>query len=210
MIRCVYNYYLDPVPARNAELQLCMKKLGENSLIQEFHIIHSGNDSFVPHRSLFSGKTLFEYLCEDRPTFRKLFELANKVVKPEDITIFINSDCYISDEGIKLIIDNLADGMVYCLSRWDLTPSGNLVAYHLPYSQDAWIFKGQIKLPKVCNFLIGAPGCDNRLASELYNIGYTLKNPAEDVILVHVHNSNIRRRLGLVGCPYRDIEITGV
>jgi hypothetical protein len=59
-------------------------------------------------------------------------------------------------------------------------------------SQDSWIFKTPIKVDERLNFLMGKPGCDNRIVQVLHENGYNVKNPSMQIISKHLHISNHR------------------
>eukprot|EP00697_Spironema_sp_BW2_P001966 gnl/Spiro4/12637_TR6682_c0_g2_i1.p3 gnl/Spiro4/12637_TR6682_c0_g2~~gnl/Spiro4/12637_TR6682_c0_g2_i1.p3 ORF type:complete len:109 (+),score=0.73 gnl/Spiro4/12637_TR6682_c0_g2_i1:617-943(+) len=84
-------------------------------------------------------------------------------------------------------------GKAYCLSRHDVTADGSLVfpANIAPISQDSWIFLAP--LPFVdCDFQLGKPGCDNRIAFEFQRAGLRVSNPCLSIVCKHLHASAIR------------------
>jgi hypothetical protein len=105
----------------------------------------------------------------------------------DGINILANSDIYF-DETLSLAQD-IKEGEVYCLSRWDKTDSGikHLNAWD---TQDAWIFRGKMNVD--ANFDLGTPGCDNRIAYVLQKAGYKVLNPSCSIRAIHVHQSNHR------------------
>ena len=61
----------------------------------------------------------------------------------------------------------------------------------LTLSQDVWAFKAP--LPKVdAKFLMGKPGCDNRIAYEFRRAGLRVNNPAYSIMAAHLHMSQKR------------------
>ena len=74
------------------------------------------------------------------------------------------------------------------MCRWDgngPVPFGN-------GSQDSWIFRGKVTIPKYCDFFLGIPGCDNRIAWELKEVGYLMSNPTLSIRNFHIHESDFR------------------
>ena len=68
---------------------------------------------------------------------------------------------------------------VLCLSRHDVCEDGALQfdSHVATLSQDVWAFRPP--LPKVgAQFLMGKPGCDNRIAYEFRKAGMRVNNPA--------------------------------
>jgi hypothetical protein len=79
-----------------------------------------------------------------------------------------------------------------CVSRWDIHSDGTASLFEHGESQDAWIFDAPIRqFP--CDFPLGVPGCDNRLAWEAAAAGLTLHNPARSLRAYHLHLSRVRR-----------------
>lgn len=133
-----------------------------------------------------------------RPTFAELFAVANRLTAPDDINVIANTDVSF-DDTIRAADDNLDIGECWALSRDD---------NHSADSQDAWVFYGPIIVPPECDFAAGIPGCDNRLAFLLDQVGYRLTNPCHTVRVRHHHASGIRRyhrRFDLVRGPYKMI-----
>ena len=91
------------------------------------------------------------------------------------------------------------------LTRWDIFYNNNewtMNFYNHPFrggpattgmlSQDSWLFKSPIKLDDRLGFLMGKPGCDNRIVQVLHENGYNVKNPSMKIITKHLHVSNHR------------------
>lgn len=149
------------------------------------------------------NKLLFDrvIIVEGRPTFKELFELSKQY--PNDINCYCNSDIYFTDlTRIKQIKPNEC----FAITREDLinNPNG-------PGSQDAWIFRGEIK-PIESNFTMGMWGCDNRVAHEIKKAGYDIKNPALSVKLIHLHKEDKRNykrtEQNTVPPPYLTLPLT--
>lgn len=123
----------------------------------------------------------------DRLTFRQMFDLSKEY--PQDINIFANSDIYF-DETIQYSRFMPANDC-WVLSRWDVS-GGMGILFDRKDSQDVWIFNGAVKELGYADFNFGVAGCDNRIAYELRQAGYRVKNPSKDVHAFHLHESNHR------------------
>lgn len=132
---------------------------------------------------------LFDRIIEitDRLTFREMFNLSKQYT--EDINIFANSDIYF-DETIRYS-RFIPENDCWTLSRWDIS-GGMCILFDRKDSQDAWIFSGPVKELGYSDFNFGVAGCDNRIAYELRQAGYRVKNPSKDVHAIHLHESNYR------------------
>lgn len=156
---------------------------------------------------LYKNRLIFDQISIilERPTFEDLFQLSNDY--PNDINCFCNSDIYFTDLSL---LHTIKPNECFALTRWDIK-DGKEVFLNRPDSQDAWIFRGKIK-PIKADFTMGMWGCDNRLAHEIGNVGYQLKNPSRSIKIMHVHavddRNHERTPQNTVPGPYKTIEIT--
>ena len=65
-------------------------------------------------------------------------------------------------------------------------------------SQDAWIFHSS-QMPKITgafqkklNFPLGKPGCDNRIAFLIHEMGFPVVNPMKKIRCYHFHRAGGR------------------
>jgi hypothetical protein len=174
MIRLFKNYYSDPDPARNAELEEVRRRDESIPIIGELVVM------------------------DGRPTFAEMFRRVNEETQLDDINVFANADCYF-DESIEAAAGMGADE-AYALLRWEDVEGGPKLYCHddgRPHddSQDAFIFRGPIRQRLVdrANFTMGIAGADNRLAAEMSAAGYRMSNPALDIRCLHLHRVDVRR-----------------
>lgn len=113
-----------------------------------------------------------------RPTFRTFFRAVNHLTNPDDINVIANSDIYFKETPIAPKANQC-----FALTRWE----GDNHFLNRNDSQDTWIFLGQIKIPRYCDFALGRPGCDNRIAKELLLNGYDVINPSLTIKTYHLH-----------------------
>lgn len=184
MINVFCNYYEDSNPIRRAEVDFCIYKNCNNSLIN-FIILQS----------------------QDRLKFTYFFHRINQLTSENDINIICNSDIYF-DETV-LLANKMEHNEAYALSRWDVQPNGEVVHFNRADSQDTWIFKGNIKNINA-DFYLGWRGCDNALSDRIEKAGYKLKNPSKSIKTYHLHTSNIRNYSSknndhLVPGPYKTV-----
>ena len=194
MIRLLTNYYQDSSKIRQAELDRCIED-NRNNFREAGGIVHIVQDDI-------SG----------RPTYEDMFNLANTMSFDDDITVIANTDIIFPVESIEKIKSCMRREICIALTRWD-TPLSVPKKYNdgksgwkirlNKYSQDCWIFFGKIKVPKTCNFFMGIPGCDNRIAYELYDAGYKMVNPCKSIVTFHHHESAKRNGAkSMVSPPY--------
>jgi hypothetical protein len=189
----ITGFYHDPDPLRRGELLECIKRNVANQRIEEVHIFiedATEPEAILPdgangHRSklklIRSGK---------RATFKSLFDYANEKLKGRAVAI-ANADIFF-DDSLKLLNGYDLSAKLICLSRWDVQADGSTVFFEHPSSQDAWIFQSPI--PEInCDFYLGLPACDNRLAWEAEHAGLEISNPARTLHANHLHLTGIRR-----------------
>jgi hypothetical protein len=143
----------------------------------------------------------------DRPTFAELFRITER--HPASINCFCNSDIYFKKETIHLLNGIKADEC-YALTRYNLI-NGKEVFFNRRDSFDSYIFRGVIKKINA-DFTSGKWGCDNRLAYEIKQAGYTVRNPSLDIRTVHVHavddRNHVRTKDNTVPPPYHLVPPT--
>jgi hypothetical protein len=174
------SFYHHSDPVRDKELTDCFNLNIECESINK--IVNLGPDVF-DHPKVIN-------IYNKRPTYKEVMDEAQK--HEFDYYIVANTDIYFTKE-IEIIYTIDFTKRVLCLSRWDVQSDGTAKLYPQPESQDTWIFKG--KPPSTferINFHFGKPGCDNRFASEIYNLGLTPVNPCKSVKTYHLHLSNAR------------------
>src|SRR5207248_1670053 len=125
-----------------------------------------------------------------RVTFRDLFAHANAHFTNRRV-IVANADVYFDDTLALLDRFDLA-GHFLCLSRWDAGADGTSHHFDRADSQDAWIFEAPLREFE-CDFHLGLPGCDNRLAYEAGRAGLLVLNPSRSVRAHHLHRTQVRR-----------------
>jgi len=173
MINLLVNWFDASDSHRAAEYDFCLKQNIRNEFINQVIIFHG------------------------RMTYNDFFKAMDMLPK-NSVNIMANLDIYF-DETIKLC-EFIADNDAYCLTRWARLSDGKIVDFKTrhpeasaQWSQDAWIFRGR---PEVdAPFVLGAPGCDNRIARILEGRGYRVTNPCLSIKAIHVHESDERDRI---------------
>jgi len=186
MIRLFTTYYGEEREDRRGEYEYCVLRNLACAAIDEIWVFHEGGE-------LPSAKEdrLYTRPCDARPLYNDVFALVNGLVGPLDISIVANTDIWF-DESIGLLshVHWQAD-MCLALSRWDAAKDGVATLFERGDSQDAWIFRGPIREVNG-NFPLGAWDCDNKIAWELEQAGYSLTNPALSLRSYHVHHCGYR------------------
>jgi hypothetical protein len=209
MIHLFVNFYNDPNPARQREINECLSHNIASSLIDRIYlIVDSLNIDFY---NLDQSEKVEKVVHFKRPTFSYLFELANTKITSDDITIISNIDIYFDEYNLSLIRHYLEPATCFALSRWEREANGTINLFDREDSQDSWIFKGYIKYIGNCDFTLGKLGCDNAICQRIEAAGYIIQNPSRDIKSIHVHNTGIRSYTPLdysqmVEKPYKLIQ----
>jgi hypothetical protein len=143
-------------------------------------------------------------LMDERPKYQDFFQFANSVAEPGDIIVISNTDIY-PDAGVKqLLVNNLKENECYALTRWDVLPTGDYRLFDRVDSQDTWCFRAPIKPIHGGDFTQGRGGCDNKIALQIKESGYVVKNPSRTIKFLHLHNTNIRNYTSadIIPAPY--------
>lgn len=146
---------------RNQELKYCVARNKESGLFNEI------------------------ILLKHQPTFNELFEITKRF--PNDINVIANTDIFF-DETIKQA-RAIFEREAYALTRWDYKGGNQFEFFNRPDSQDVWVIKGAVKNELKADFKMGVAGCDNRLAYELKQAGYIVRNPSLTIRCYHYHLS---------------------
>lgn len=187
------GFYRDRDPRRMHELTRCLERNVRLPHFDKVHVFIEKRDRYDRYRKKFSVLRDSKVRMIDhgrRVTYREFFDYANRVA-PGQRVIVANSDIFFDDSLQRLDSVDLT-GKLIGLTRWDILDDGTARPYEDPYSQDAWIFRPPI-LPFFCDFHLGLPGCDNRLAWEAHHAGLKLLNPSRSVRANHLHLSGVRR-----------------
>lgn len=113
-------------------------------------------------------------------------------VEPDMVNVIANSDILFDRSILDAVLQisrNKRKDIMYALTRYEVDGYFSDRAD----SQDAWVFHGNRIIQQLnADFLIGAPGFDNRIAHEMSNLGYRLYNPSKTVHVWHVHATQER------------------
>lgn len=197
-MKLLIEYFLSTNSNRDIEYKTCINENINNSLIDQIFVFISDNSVL----DIQSSKIEIVKLTE-RPTFKYLFEYCNSHLQNE-ICIVANTDI-IFDSTLAYLNGSKLNNTFLALTRWDLLHDGSVwqaqFYNHLfrggptttgMLSQDSWIFQTPIKIDDRLDFLMGKPGCDNRIVQILHENNYNVKNPSMQIITKHLHISNYR------------------
>lgn len=203
------EYFTSDNKNRDDEYLFCIKQNINNPLIKKIYVFIS--DSSILN---LSDIKLEIVKLSTRPTFYDLFKFCNDNL-PNQKCIVSNTDIFF-DNTIQEFSKTDFENKFFALTRWDIYQNqGNwyIKYYDYPWmechksdgtidedesistcdlSQDCWIFQSPIKLDERSKFLMGKPGCDNRITQLLHESGYQVSNPSLLIKILHYHQTNYR------------------
>lgn len=180
------SLYRDANPVRHAELEFCIKKNIENPLIDAIVVLVERDEFPILH-----NPKVAIHVCR-RPTFKDFFDIVNRCIKPDDIAMIANTDIYF-DHSLCVLDKIMKPEIALALTRYNVLKDGQLQIHaENTWSQDVWIFQGQIRNINNSNFYMGVRGCDNRINYEIKQAGYTVINPSVNIRCIHYHMSEVR------------------
>lgn len=188
------SWYKDPDEKRQAELDKCLMNNLNNPAFSKVVVI-SEHECVLGHHKLTSIKT------DHRPTYDDFIAEINSRVQENEISIVANGDIYFDEANANKIRALNFTGRALALSRWNEDVNGFKKHFSYEWSQDAWVFKGQINNVS-CKAHLGTMQCDGRIAFELKKAGYHVINPSKDIQAIHVHRAG--KRTYDVGASYKE------
>lgn len=180
-VRLYVSFYNEQNSARRHEILECLRLNSNCGIIDEVCLLIEGK-AVLPGRN---SRWVFRQF-NHRPTYADFFGWANqRLTSGSDVTIIANSDIYF-DGSLEALCSVLRPAQCAALARWDVLPNKQAKLFDRNDSQDAWVFRGEIR-PLGCGYQVGVPRCDNRLLHELRVVGYHVINPAFSVYAYHLH-----------------------
>jgi hypothetical protein len=188
------GFYEERDPDRMAEYTTCLARNLDCCDIERVHVFDETRAAGAsPRMSVLGHPRMERVLCGRRTRFQDFFEYAAREL-PGRTVIIANTDVFF-DETLGELAGYPMDGRLLALSRWDERADGSSALFEEPGSQDAWIFRAPLR-PFPCDWYLGVPGCDNRLAWEARNAGLDVTNPARTVRARHLHLTGRRNYSG--------------
>jgi hypothetical protein len=202
------EYFKSQNTSRDQEYIFCIKQNISNPLIEKIHVFIS-DESILNENS----EKLQIVKLDKRPTFYDLMEYCN--LNLEGQKCIIGNTDIIFDDSIGNLKEFEFENQFIALTRWDLYQKENnwyINYYHnlwwnpskdgslnenesiftSEFSQDSWIFSSPIKLDDRAKFMMGKPGCDNRISQLMHENGYNVINPSRLIKTLHFHQTNYR------------------
>ena len=183
----ITEYFKSDSKERNDEIVTCIKNNIKSGLFNQVILL---NEKVSIKQN---GAT--NEITGQRLTYKYAFEYANKYF-PNEIIVLCNNDMFF-DSTLSKLENYDMNNKCLALMRYEIinnTSSCDIQSRpkHISNSQDSWMLKTPIKVPKKSDFHLGIPGCDNYIAHLLSEEKYQVSNPSFDIKSYHLHISNKR------------------
>ncbi len=185
----IQEYFQSKNKERYQEIMLTLQKNLQNKNIDEIYLLNEKNYKEIEELCKKYSK-LKQIIINKRLTFSEAFKFGNKF--HENIIIISNNDIEIDENkktflNIEKCLQNKNIFLAITRNFW----KDNKLHIDTKFSQDTWIYKSPIIIPKESDFFFGLLGCDNRIA-KLMSENYEVKNYPKDILTIHNHKSNHR------------------
>lgn len=172
------NWYIDPNPARQEELQQCLERNLDNRHIDRIVAF------MEPGIDIIDSVKIIRVPFIGRPTYTDFFREGNKHA---GVKILANSDIYFDDSIVHG--RGVYKDQVFALCRWDIDADGKATFLNNKNSQDVWIWRSKVEVDT--QMTLGQWGCDNHIAGVLHGQGYGVISPSLTIRANHLHNTGV-------------------
>ena len=187
----VYSqYYRTRTPERQLEIDECLRRNLNHPGISRMVLFCESDAPPVPE-----GTVPVEVVSSDeRITYAEWFRWVKR--QGSGIGLLLNADIYL-DEGLEQLGRTFARPDVFlALTRYNHGKAGLHLNDYPHWTQVVWGVRADAELAEsllyASSFLLGFPGCDNRIAYVLWRHGFHVRNPCYHVRSVHLQASTAR------------------
>lgn len=204
------QFFIHENKERYNEIIFCLLKNVENSHIDKIYLLNERIYTVDELGGIDSDK-IIQVNINKRLTYKDVFNYVDK----NNINGFfciINSDIFFDKTIKKLHLTNLSEEKcMFAQLRFEYDNNTQKIYINksINNSQDTWIFhtntiKHILKSIEHFNFMLGKPGCDNKILFLLNLLGFKIINYPELIKTYHYHTSQIRNysRIDTIPGPY--------
>ena len=192
----VQQFFINKDTIRQKEIVETLLFNVNNQYIDEIHLI---NERVYTEEELGTNSKKIKQIVDSgkRLTYSDVMKYSMEHLH-NSIVVLSNSDIYFDNSIGQCRCFDLTESMI-CLSRYKLRGknlANATVEIYNGWSQDTWIWLSETlfdeKELKQCNFNLGKPGCDNRIAFLAAEMGLSVYNIPNIIKSYHHHVSDIR------------------
>ena len=205
----IQQYFLHKDNKRHNENLKCLDSNVKNDYIKKIYFLNERIYSKSEMNNIESNK-IEQVNINKRLSYYDFFKFCKEKALSGYI-IVANLDIFFNDTLVNLFKTTLSQRKS-CFSQLRLEYPSKKIFGPRNDSQDAWIFHSkylpELSTIKKYDFMLGMPGCDNKIIHLLNSDGYKIYNEPYRIETVHVHTSQIRNytRKDLVPPPYKFVK----
>jgi hypothetical protein len=197
-INLVMQFYIDKNNERQKEIRQTLYLNTKNNSIDKIYLLNERQ--YTDEELGISNDKIVQIILNKRLTFKHVFDFVENY-KIDGYIVLANSDIFFDKSIEKVKICDFTSKNMLTLCRYEYDGISDLKDCKLfdngrPDSQDTWVFHSSInveqKYRNLFNFMLGKPGCDNKLIYLLQIIGYQCYNEAKILKSYHNHSSGSR------------------
>ena len=199
MVNIISSFYICNLKndKRNEELVDTLQNNINSPLVNQIHLFVDDENALDKLKENFSDYLNSKIIIISvgyRPLYGDLFKYAIEKL-PGKLCMITNSDIYLRNcTNIRILNMLVATSTCYSLSRHESNGTQPQVDNYYG-SHDAFIFFSSNIKPEIVdglNFYQNNWGSEGRVMGELIKTGIKVFNPCKQIIIVHMHESNIR------------------
>ena len=209
-VNLITQFYIDKNEERQKEIVKTLHLNGHNNSIHKIYLLNERiyTDSEL---GIVSDK-IVQIILNHRVTFKDIFQVIENISLKGYIVI-ANSDIFFDKTLDRLKQYDLKNKNILTLCRYEYSNNKSLKQLKLfdngrPDSQDVWIFHSDNNIKqehrKIFDFMMGKPGCDNKLIYLFTILGYMCYNEPNIIKSYHYHIVQVRNynQSEIVSDPY--------
>jgi hypothetical protein len=208
MIHLVTTFFISKMNTvmdenRNKELVQSLLNNIHCSIIEKIHVFVEDTDSYNKLVEITNNSEKIVIInMTQQPTYTDYFEyILNNI--PNNICMIANSDIYIRNLNLDILNKLHEDKYVYALTRHEHDMSNFLIKNYTG-SHDCYIFHSKFLTKTIINgdytdFIQNLPGIESRIISTFCDSGFKAYNPCFQIIIVHLHKTNLRNHGKWIG-----------
>lgn len=197
-VNVITQFYIDKNGERQKEI---IKTLHLNVHNKSIHKIYLLNERTYTNQELgIESDKIIQIILNHRVSFKDIFQVIENI-NIKGYIVIANSDIFFDKTLDRLKQYDLKNRNVLTLCRYEYSNNKSLKQLKLfdngrPDSQDVWIFHSDNNIKqehrKIFDFMMGKPGCDNKLIYLFNILGYMCYNEPNIIKSYHYHIVQVR------------------
>ena len=192
------QYFVSDKSRRQREIQKCLQKNVNNSLIDEIHLLNE--KSYAKEYPQDPTNKIKEVIVGHRLKYSTVVQYIQESLPSDTIVAFANSDIYLDDQSLIQLWSMDFNNIFVSLLRYEESTDPDKEAQLFgprADSQDTWmVYSDSVKQRtwdyKDLDFEFGRGGCDNAINVCFLKQKFLVANPCLSLKTYHVHHTQYR------------------